>query len=285
MNNIRLRKPSQFINSISHVALHTWLVLWVLVSIFPLIWMLSASVQTNQEIYKGVHLIPNSINLHNYVQAWTQARFSTYFGNSVFYSVTVVIGTVIISSMAAYAFARLSFPGKNIFYIAFLVFLFIPIPGSFIPLYVLLVKLKIVDTRIGYILPMIQSQLAVSIFILRSFFEDIPNEIEDSARIDGANLFQIYRLIALPLASPAIATIVIFTALGVWNEFILALIVFSNRDLMPLQVGIMTFQGTFFSQYALMMAATSITTIPAIIVYVFFQKSIIKGIMAGAVKG
>ncbi len=271
--------------SVGRGALHLGLILWALVSVLPMIWMFSASLQTNQEIYSGIRLIPQSLNWDNYVQAWTQAKFSTYFGNSVFYTLTVVLGTVIVSSMAAYAFARLSFPGKNLFYIAFLIFLFIPIPGSFIPLYVLLVRLDLIDTRIGYILPLIQSNLAVSIFILRSFFEELPKEIEEAARIDGASLFQIYRQIALPLSSPAIATIIIFTALGVWNEFILALIVFSNRDLMPLQVGIMTFQGTFFSQYALMMAATSITTIPAIIVYIFFQKSIIKGIMAGATKG
>lgn len=265
--------------------LHFGLILWGIAAVLPLIWMFSASLQTNQEIYSGIHLIPKSLNFQNYIRAWTQAKFSTYFGNSVFYTVTIVAGTVIVSSMAAYAFARLRFPAKNLIYFAFLIFLFIPIPGSFIPLYVLLVKLKIVDTRIGYILPMIQSNLAVSIFILRSFFEDIPKEIEESAYIDGANRLQIYWRIAMPLANPAIATIIIFTALGVWNEFLLALIVFSDQGLMPLQVGIMTFQGTFFSQYALMMAATSITTIPAIIVYVFFQKSIIKGIMAGALKG
>ncbi len=265
--------------------LHLGLIIWGLAAVLPLLWMFSASLQTNQEIYSGIHLIPQTLNFKNYIQAWTQANFSGYFGNSVIYTVTVVAGTVLFSSMAAYAFARLSFPGKNFFYFAFLIFLFIPIPGSFIPLYVLLVKLGIVDTRIGYILPMIQSNLAVSIFILRSFFEDLPKEIEESALMDGANRLQIFWQIAMPLASPAVATIIIFTALGVWNEFLLALIVFSNSDLMPLQVGIMTFQGTFFSQYALMMAALSITTIPAIIVYVIFQKSIIKGIMAGAVKG
>lgn len=265
--------------------LHLGLIAWSLAAVLPMVWMFSASLQTNQEIYQGVHLVPQTLNFQNYIQAWTQAKFSAYFGNTVFYTVTVVLGVVIFSSMAAYAFARLSFPGKNFFYLGFLIFLFIPIPGSFIPLYVILVKLNIINTRIGYILPLIQSSMAFSIFILRAFFEDLPKEIEESARMDGANLLQIFWDIALPLARPAIATIIIFTALNVWNEFTLALIVFSDQDLMPLQVGINTFQGTFFSQYSLMMAALSITTIPAIIVYVFFQKSIIKGIMAGALKG
>ncbi len=270
---------------IGRIFLHTGLILWGLTAVVPLLWMFSASLQTDQEIYKGIKLIPDTLRFTNYIQAWTKANFSTYFFNSIFYTVVIVVGTVIVSAMAAYAFARLSFPGRNILYLALLIFLFIPIPGVFIPLYVLLVKLQIIDTRMGYILPMINSGIATSMFIMRSFFEEIPKEIEESARIDGATIWQIFWRIAMPLAKPAIATIVIFTALGVWNEFTLALIVFSNRDLMPLQVGIMNFQGTFFSQYSLMMAATSITTIPAIIVYMIFQKSIIKGIMSGAVKG
>jgi ABC-type glycerol-3-phosphate transport system permease component len=265
--------------------LHIGLIAWGLTAVLPMLWMFSASLQTNQEIYQGVHLIPQTLNFQNYIQAWNQAKFSAYFGNSVLYTVSVVLGVVVFASMASFAFARLSFPGKNIFYIAFLIFLFIPIPGSFIPLYVILVRLGIINTRIGYILPMIQSSMAFSIFILRAFFEDLPKEIEESARMDGASLLQIFWHISMPLARPAIATIIIFTALNVWNEFTLALIVFSDQELMPLQVGINTFQGTFFSQYSLMMAALSITTIPAVLLYVFFQKSIIKGMMAGALKG
>jgi multiple sugar transport system permease protein/raffinose/stachyose/melibiose transport system permease protein len=125
----------------------------------------------------------------------------------------------------------------------------------------------------------------VAIFILRSFFEDIPRELEEAAQIDGASTLRLYWNIAIPLAMPAIATITIFTALGAWNEFLLALIVFSDQSLMPLQVGLQTFQGTYFSQYALMMAATAITTVPIVLLYFMMQKYIIKGIMAGALKG
>jgi multiple sugar transport system permease protein/raffinose/stachyose/melibiose transport system permease protein len=261
------------------------LLAWGALSLAPLIYMISASLQSNQEIYQSVHLIPHSLNWDNYVQAWQQASFGMYFGNSVFYTVTIVLGTLVISTMSAYAFARLTFPGKNLAYYMFLVFLIIPIPGVFIPLYVLLVKLHLVNTRLGYILPMINSNLPVAIFILRNFFEDVPRELEESALIDGASVFRIFRSIAIPLAMPAIATITIFTALGTWNEFLLALIVFSKQSLMPLQVGLNTFQGTYFSQYSLMMAATSITTIPIVVLYLFMQKYIIKGIMAGALKG
>jgi len=265
--------------------LHLALIVWALASAAPLIWMLGASLQSNAEIYRDIHLIPEDPQWGNYAQAWDQSSFGQYFANSLLYTVSVVIGVVVIASLAAYAFARMRFPGKRFAFGAFLVFLFIPIPGAFIPLYVVLANLGLLNTPIGYILPMINGSLPVALFILRGFFEQIPIELEESAFIDGASRMQVFLLIAFPLAKPAVATVVILTVLGVWNEFVLAAVVFSDQALMPLQVGLLAFQGSYFSQYGLMMAATAITTLPMVIVYIFFQKYIIRGIMAGAVKG
>lgn len=265
--------------------LHLALIVWALASAAPLIWMLGASLQSNAEIYRDIHLIPEDPQWGNYAQAWDQSSFGQYFANSLFYTVSVVFGVVIIASLAAYAFARMRFPGKRVAFGAFLVFLFIPIPGAFIPLYVVLANLGLLNTPIGYILPMINGSLPVALFILRGFFEQIPIELEESAFIDGASRMQVFLLIAFPLAKPAIATVVILTVLGVWNEFVLASVVLSDQALMPLQVGLLAFQGSYFSQYGLMMAATAITTLPMVLVYIFFQKYIIRGIMAGAVKG
>jgi multiple sugar transport system permease protein/raffinose/stachyose/melibiose transport system permease protein len=247
--------------------------------------MLLASVQTTQQIYAGVQLVPHGINWSNYVQAWGEATFGRYLANSVLYTSSVTALVLALGTAGAYAFARLRFPGKNALYYLILVFLFVPIPGQFIPLYVVLVKLHLADTRIGYILPMVNASLAPAMFILRRFFEGLPREVEEAAMVDGASRFRIYRSIALPMAKPAIAVVGVLTVLSVWNEFVLALIVFSDQGLMPLQVGLQTFQGTYFSEYGLMMAALSISTIPVIAVYVAFQRFIIKGIMGGAVKG
>lgn len=265
--------------------LHIGLATWAIVSILPVVYMLLASVQSTQQIYAGVQLIPDGINWSNYVRAWREATFGTYLANSVFYTTTVTAMVLFLSTAGAYAFARLRFFGKNFLYYSILVFLFVPIPGQFIPLYVILVKLGLADTRIGYILPMINASLPPAIFILRRFFEGLPREVEEAAMVDGASRFRIYRSIALPMAKPAIAVVSVLTVLSVWNEFVLALIVFSDQELMPLQVGLQTFQGTYFSEYGLMMAALSISTIPVVAVYVAFQRFIIKGIMAGAVKG
>ena len=267
------------------VLLHLGLGIWGIVSIFPVVYMLLASVQTTQQIYAGVQLVPHGINWSNYVQAWGEATFGRYLANSVLYTSSVTALVLALGTAGAYAFARLRFPGKNALYYLILVFLFVPIPGQFIPLYVVLVKLHLADTRIGYILPMVNASLAPAMFILRRFFEGLPREVEEAAMVDGASRFRIYRSIALPMAKPAIAVVGVLTVLSVWNEFVLALIVFSDQGLMPLQVGLQTFQGTYFSEYGLMMAALSISTIPVIAVYVAFQRFIIKGIMGGAVKG
>ena len=268
-----------------HVLLHIGLGAWALISMFPVVYMLLASIQSTQQIYQGVQVVPHHPIFGNYLHAWKQASFGRYLGNSVIYTTSVTALVLLFGTAAAYAFARLRFYGKNVVYYLLLVFLFVPIPGQFIPLYVVLVRLHLANTRIGYILPLVNASLAPAIFILRRFFEALPREVEEAALVDGASRFRIYRSIALPMAKPAIATVGILTVLSVWNEFVLALIVFSDQKLMPLQVGVQTFQGTYFSEYGLMMAALSIATLPVVAVYIAFQRFIIKGVMAGAVKG
>lgn len=269
----------------SQLLLHGGLIAFGLVCIVPLLWTLSASLQTDQQIYSGLHFVPHGFHWSNFSQAWHEANFSTYTWNTVYYTAAVTIGTLVLSSAAGYAFARMKFPGRRLIFYSLLIFLAFPIPGVFIPLYVLLVQLHLVNTSLGYILPMINANLPVAIFLFRGFFAQIPASIEEAALIDGSSRFQAYWRIALPLARPAIGTVAILTALSVWNEFLIALVVFSDQSKMPLQVGLMTFQGTFFSRYSLMMAATTITMGPALLLYALFQKSIIKGVMAGAVRG
>ena len=218
-------------------------------------------------------------------EAWTKGGVGTYFFNSILYTTTVVLGVVLCSSLAAFAFARLQFPGKNILFYMFLITMMIPIPGSFIALYVLLSKLNLINTRLGYILPQINAGLALAIYLLKTFFEEIPKDLEDSARIDGCGKFGVYWHIALPLAKPAIAVIVVFNAMAVWNEYLLAMLILSSKSLMPLQRGLMVFQGAHITQYPLLMAGITITVIPIVATYLVMQRHIITGITAGAVKG
>lgn len=253
--------------------------------LFPLFWMVSSSFKTQETVFSDFSLIPSKLHWTNYVEAWTKGGFGIYFLNSLFYTAIVVTGIVLIGSLAAYAFARLRFPGRQFLFMLFLATMMIPIPGAFIALYVLLNKLGLINTHWGYILPQINGGLALSIFLLKTFFEKLPKDLEDSARIDGCGKWGIYWNLALPLAKPAIAVVIIFNVLAVWNEYLLAMLVLTDKELMPLQRGLMVFQGAHITQYPLLMAGMTLSVIPIIVVYLLMQRYIIEGITAGAIKG
>lgn len=279
MNIFKIKK--NIVDSVTHLILMAV----SFVCLFPVFWMLSSSLKTQEEIFAKITLLPETWNWSNYVTAFVKADFGQYFLNSVFYTVVGVFFVVFIASLAAYSFARLDFPGKNVFYYMLIASLLIPIPGSFVPLYLLLKSLGLLDSRVGLLLCYISSGLAFAIFLLRGFFDDLPKEIEEAALIDGCSRFGIYWRIALPLAKPALATIVIMNSLSIWNEFLLALVVLQDKAKMPIQRGLMVFQGTFITDYPLLMAGLTIATIPIVIVYLLMQKHIVKGIAAGAIKG
>ena len=265
--------------------IHVFLILVSASCLFPLWWAFASSLKTQGSVFNDLSLFPRHPHWENYYDAWTKANFGLYFLNSLFYTATVVVGVIFVASMAAYAFSRLQFPGRNFLFLVLISTMMIPIPGSFIALYVLLNKLHLVNTRLGYILPQINGGLALGVFLLKTFFDDLPKELEDSARIDGCGRFRVYWHIALPLARPAIAVLAIFNILAVWNEYLLAMLVLSSKNLMPLQRGLMVFQGAHITQYPLLMAGIVITILPVLAVYLLLQKHIIKGITAGAVKG
>ena len=265
---------------------HLFLAAWSVISVFPLVWMFATSLKQKNEIFTNPGLIPrNALNFGNYAEAWTVGGFSRYTMNSAFYTVVVVTGVVLVSSLAAYGISRLEMAGKKAIYLGFMATLMIPIPGSFISLYIVASHLGIANTRIGYILPMIATALPVSIFILKTFFDEMSREIEEAAVIDGASSFRIYWRLMLPIARPAIATVVIFNTLSVWNEFMLALVLFSDNKLMPIQMGLSVFVGQYTTQYELLMAASTIMVLPVILVYLAMQKQFIQGITSGAIKG
>ncbi len=272
-------------NFLGQSGIHLFLILVSVSCIFPLLWMIGSALKTQQTVFSDMRLFPAQLHWENFYTAWTEGGFGIYFFNSIFYTVTVVAGIVFISSLAAYAFSRLEFPGKNFFFLMFLVAMMIPLPGSFVPLYVLLVKLHLVNTRIGYILAMINVGLSLSIFLLKTFFDKLPKDLEDAGRIDGCSKFGIYWHVAMPMARPALAVVIIFNALNVWNEYILAMLIFSSKSLMPLQRGLMVFQGAHITQYPLLMSGITITVLPIILIYLFMQRHIISGLTAGAVRG
>ena len=253
--------------------------------LFPLVWMFSSALKTQSTVFSDMSIFPAHPHFANFADAWTKGKFGLYFLNSVGYTTGCVAGVLLISSLAAFAFARFQFPGKDIIYYMFLATIMIPVPGAIVALFILIAKLGLIDTRLGYMLPQINGGLALGLFILRPFFERIPKDLEDAARIDGCGRLGIWWHVAIPLARPALAVVALFTALGVWNEFILAQLVLQNQRLMPLQLGLVKFWGGNITEYPLLMAGMTLSVAPIIVAYIFLQRHIIAGVTAGALKG
>jgi len=264
---------------------HTFLMTVALTCLFPLFWMIRCALMTKETIFVDKSLIPEVIELGNFATAWIEGNFGTYFLNSILYTTIVVFWIVVIASLAAYAFSRLQFPGKNIFFYIFILGMMIPLPGGFVPLVVLMNKLQLVNTRIGYILCMINVGLSISILLFKTFFDKISPDLEDAARIDGCDRLRIWWHVALPLARPVIAVVVIFNSLVVWNEFILAQLLLTDDSLMTLQTGLYKFQGPNLADYPVLMAGLTISVVPVIMIYLFMQKHIIKGISSEVIVG
>ena len=266
-----------------NLLIHLLLISVAITCLYPLLWMVSASFKTQGTIFKDISLIPQQLHFDNYLFAWQKGGFGRNFLNSIFYTTSVVFGIVIIASLASYAFSRLRFPGRSLLFLVFITAMMVPVPGSFVPLYVLLNKLHLRNTPLGYILCMINVGLSTSIFLFKTFFDKMPKELEDAARIDGCSKMGIWWHVMLPLSKPVLAVVVVFNALTVWNEYILALIIFDSRKFMPLQVALQVFQGEFVTNYPLLMAGLTITALPVILVYFLMQKYIVKGVTSGAV--
>ncbi len=280
-----MRNQYQVIANIKSIVIHFFLLMVTVTCLFPIFWMIRSALMTNETIFVDKALIPHVLNFHNFAIAWTKGNFGIYFLNSVIYTTCVVAGIVVISSLAAYAFSRLEFPGKNVIFYLFVAAMMIPLPGSFVPLFVLMNKLHLINTRFGYILCMINVGLSMSILLLKTFFDKMPKDLEDAARIDGCGRIGIWWNVALPLARPAIAVIVIFNSLNVWNEYILATLLLSDNKLMPLQRGLIIFQGANSVDYPVLMAGLTLAAVPIIMVYLAMQKHIVKGLSSGAVVG
>ena len=289
----------QFKKVIILILLHTFLLSVALSCIYPLVWMLNVSLKTEEQFRSDYGMeLSSKPNFDNYKTVIFEGKLGYYFINSVFYTFITVFFIVIISSLAAYAFARLAFPGKNVIFFMFLAAMMIPLPAGFVPVYILLNKFFVffnttfpylqkwsIAERSGYIFAMTNMGLSLSIYLLKTFFDQLPRDLEDAAKIDGCNRIQIWWNVGLPLVAPALAVVIIFNAMTVWNEFVLASLMFTEDSLMPLQVGLMEIYNRNIIQHTLIMAALALAALPIILLYLKMQKQIIKGLTAGAVVG
>lgn len=252
---------------------------------FPLIWLFYSSLKPMQEIYDNVFALPRRIDVSNFVHIWSSSTFPRYYLNSLVVTVSSVFGIVLCSSLTGFIFGRVHFRGREQLFLFLIVGMMIPVQVTLIPNFVLLRSLNLFDTYFAMILPYIAFNIPVSVFIMRGFFQELPVELEDAARIDGCSLKRIYSSIMMPLSLPALSTITIFNFFSVWNELIFALTFTNKQQVRTIPVGIMDFVGQFETDYGYIFAALTSASVPLLIVYFFGQKKIIKGLTAGAIKG
>lgn len=263
--------------------LHIIIYLIAFAVLMPFIWMILTSFKDMSEIFVyPPKWFPSKFNLDNYINAFSAAPFGRFYLNSIFVAVTVTIGQLITCSMAAFAFARLKFWGRDVLFFIFLGTMMIPYNVTMIPSFMVLYWLGWIDSYQALIVPGLAS--AFGTFLLRQFFITIPKELEEAAYIDGATKFQVLRRIIVPLAKPALATLAIFTFMGVFNDFIWALIVINSESMSTVQLGLAIFRDRYLTQWDLLMAGSVTAVLPILIVFFFAQKYFIKGITLSGLK-
>lgn len=261
------------------------LILTVLITVLPLYWMISTSLKTPTDVFAyPPKLIPSAIQWSNFSNAWDMAPWGRYFVNTVFYTVCTVIGVLITSVMSGYAFAKLSFKGKNTLFLGYVSTMMIPAQVTIIPVFIILSRVGWVDTYAGLIIPGLTS--AFGCFLMRQFIAGIPTEIIESGLIDGAGHLKILKVIVSPLLYPAVATLGIFTFMGAWNNFFWPLVVTNSEDLRTVQIGLSSFQNQYgTADWGAMMAAATLVSAPVLILFFFAQKYFIEGITMTGIKG
>ena len=269
----RLRAPSPW---------HLVLVPLALVMLVPLIWMLITSLSSLEETRRFPPGLPSSLHWESYAQAWTDSPLAHWLLNSTLVSVTCVLSNLVLCSLAGYAFARISFAGSRILFLAILATLMVPFQVVMIPTLLIVKQLGLVDSLPALILPNLVTPFGI--YLLRQFFLSLPAELEEAAIIDGAGRLRILFSILLPLMGPPLSTVAILTFLQVWNDFLWPLVVTSSPETMTVQLGLASFQSAHFTNWPVLMASTLLSQLPVLLLFLFGQRYFVRSIATTGIK-
>ena len=258
---------------------------WLVVTTLPFIFVVMTSLKSRQETFTSpVWELPKKLNFENYI-AVLNGGFWVYLRNSVFVLVLSIVLILLISSMAAYAFARLRFRLNKPLFGLIVAGMIVPIHITLIPIYLLTKNIGLYDTPFALIGPYVATALPISIFILTEFMRQIPKELEEAAKLDGCGAFGVFWKVFLPLSGPGLSTVAIYNGIGLWNEFIFAYLLTSSPANRTLPLAIWDFQGQYTANIPAILSVVTLTSLPLILAYAFGQERIVKGMMAGALKG
>ncbi len=273
--------------TISNVVIYAFLAFWAVLVIFPMVWLFYTSFKTDQEIFFSPWSLPAAPQWDNYVRGWVDANIGTYFLNSVIVVLPSLILILAFSAVTAYVLARFPFPGNKLVFYGFMSGMLFPVFLALIPLFFTINSVNGLNTYWALILVYVAYSLPFSVFFLTGFFKTLPSELHEAGIMDGANQYTVFFRIMLPLAQPGLISIGIFNFLGMWNQYLLPVVLMTNakRYLLTQGLAYMLHQQYYKNDWSALFAAVSMIMMPTLLVYIIFQGQIQKGITVGALKG
>lgn len=270
---------------IGKIILYAILILITIVMIIPFLWMLSASIKSDREVFQMNPFvwIPEVPKWDNYIKIWTKIPMLKFVENTVFLTIVVTLLQLLTSSFAAYSFAKLEFKHKNTLFLAYIATIAMPWQVYMVPQFIMMRAMGLNDKLLAIIC--LQAFSAFGVFMMKQFYEGIPSELCEAARIDGMSEYKIYAKIMLPLSKPALSTLTIFTFVSTWNDYLGPLIYLKTESKKTIQLGLKMFIGQYSSEYGLIMAGSVLSLIPVIIVFLCLQKYFVEGVASTGLKG
>lgn len=254
-------------------------------SLIPFLWVITSAFKDNTEIFGSMALLPESWKWSNFEEAWTRGRFGVYIRNNVLAAVGTTLLSVLTAAPAGYAFAKTQLRNAPVLFYLYLFGITLPIESIIVPLFYQIKSLGLVNNLWGLILALVGTGIPFGVYLMRSFFRDLPDALAEAARIDGASEWEIFFRIMLPLAKPGVLALGVFSFLGAWNEYFLSILLLISEGKRTIPIGLVQFTQENMSDYGALFAAITIAIIPSILIYVALQRSFISGLAAGAMKG
>ena len=271
-------------HAITMVIIYAVLILITAAMLIPFIWMLSASVKMNKDVFSfPIEWIPSNPRWQNYVDIWTKIPLLTFVKNSAKLTIIVTLLQLFTSSFAAYAFAKMNFKGKNILFLGYIATIAVPWQAYMVPQFMMMRAWHLNNTHLAIIC--LQAFSAFGVFLMKQFYEGVPSELCEAARIDGLTEYGIWFRVMLPLSKPALSTLTIFTFVSTWNDFLGPLIYLTRDEVKTIQIGLRMFIRQYSAEYGLIMAASVIALIPVLIIFLALQKYFVQGVAATGIKG
>ena len=270
--------------SAGQALMYVFLAVLAVAILLPFVWMAISSVKTDREVFTvPIQWIPKSYHWDNFVDIWKEIPLATYLENSLLLSVVITFLQVLTGSFAAYGFAKMRFPGRDVLFMGYIATIAVPWQAYMVPQYIMMQKMGLVDTRWSLIL--IQAFGAFGVFLMRQFYLTIPDEVSEAARLDGLSEYGIWFRIMLPLSKPALASLALLTFVNTWNDYMGPFIYLTDNNLWTVQIGLRSFIGQYDAQYAMIMAGSVISVVPILVIFLLGQRYFVRGIATTGMKG